>query len=260
MSPPRWRGARSTIAAAAAIVVGIAVIPTPARADQQLLRRAVETFLRSADELRIEAIPDLYEGGYARITVNGRRILLSQGLRVDEAEINLVGVSLDAAALRAGHLRVLEARDSAFQVRVLLRSMEEHFNAGASRVLRDRLGSGSPARDIRFWARDGYLHGSGTVMFGGTQRHLKMKGFFAVDGTTEIYFYIETLHANGLPMPTAVIRDLERKINPVVHQRDWPVTFKIRLVRLDAEGLLIGSRPDSTAPGTTGGPPPTLSP
>ncbi len=236
------------------------IVAAPAAADEALLRRAFEAFLHSADELRIEAIPDLYDGGYARVTVIGRRVMLTQGLRVDEATINLVGVSLDPEALRAGKLRVLDARDSSLQVRVLLRSMEEHFNAGTSKVVRDRLGSNSPAQDIRLRAEDGYLLGSGTVTFRGAVRRMRMKGFFAVDGTTEIYFYIETLHADGLPLPVSVIREVERRINPVVHQRDWPVTFKIRSVRLDAQGLTISSRADAAAPGQTGGPPPTLSP
>ncbi|MGH2376338.1 MAG: LmeA family phospholipid-binding protein [bacterium] len=256
MNRRAWHGLM-TLAAGAIFAVAAAA---PAAADEALLRRAFEAFLHSADELRIEAIPDLYDGGYARVTVIGRRVMLTQGLRVDEATINLVGVSLDPEALRAGKLRVLDARDSSLQVRVLLRSMEEHFNAGTSKVMRDRLGSNSPAQDIRLWAEDGYLLGSGTVTFRGAVRRMRMKGFFAVDGTTEIYFYIETLHADGLPLPVSVIREVERHINPVVHQRDWPVTFKIRSVRLDAQGLTISSRADAAAPGQTGGPPPTLSP
>lgn len=256
MNRNAWHGL-VRLAAAAIVTVAAAA---PAAAHETLLRRAFEAFLHSADELRIEAIPDLYDGGYARVTVIGRRVLLAQGLRVDEAMINLVGVSLDPEALRAGKLRVLDARDSAMQVRVALRSMEEHFNAGTSKIMRDRLGSNSPAQDIRLWTEDGYLLGSGTVTFRGAVRRMRMKGFFAVDGTTEIYFYIETLHADGLPLPVSVIRDVERRINPVVHQRDWPVTFKIRSVRLDAQGLTISSRADAAAPGQGSGPPPTLNP
>ncbi len=256
MSARSWHG---LIRLVVAILLAV-VVATPAAADEAVLRRAFEAFLHSAEELRIEAIPDLYDGGYARVTVIGRRVLLTQGLRVDEAMINLVGVSLDPEALRAGKLRVLDARDSAMQVRVALRSMEEHFNAGTSKVMRDRLGSSSPAQDIRLWAEDGYLLGTGTVTFRGAVRRMRMKGFFAVDGTTEIYFYLETLHADGLPLPVSVIREVERRINPVVHQREWPVTFKIRSVRLDAQGLTISSRADAAAPGQSSGPPPTLNP
>lgn len=229
-------------------LVAVMLAALPAAADEALLRRAFGSFLRSADELRIEAIPDLYEGGYARVSVLGRRVLLNDGLRVDEAMIRLVGVSLDAAALRAGTLRVLDFRDSALQVRVLLRSLQEFFNTG------------SALDDIRVWAEDGYLLGSGTVVFRGVQTRLRMKGFFAVSGTTEIYFYFDSLHANGLPMPTAVIRDLERQINPVLHQRAWPVTFKIRSVKLDAQALTVSSQADAACPGCGGGEQPALAP
>ena len=231
-----------------ALVLAAAVPPATAQSDDVLLRRAFGSFLRSADELRIEAIPDLYDGGYARISVTGRRVLLTEGLRVDEASIRLTGVSLDPDALRAGRLSVRDVRDSAMQVRVLLRSLQDYFNVG------------SPLEDIRLWAEGGYLFGTGTVLFRGQPTRLRMKGFMAVSGTTEIYFYFDTLHANGLPVPTAVIREFERLLNPVLHQRGWPVTFKIRSVRLDGQGLTVGTQHDVTCPACGGGEQPTYAP
>jgi hypothetical protein len=212
-----------------------------ASADEALLRRAFGAFMRSAEDLRIEAIPDLYEGGYARISVIAKRVHLTEGLRVDESTIRLTGVTLDMAALRAGTLRVVDFRDSAMQVRILLRSLQDYFNAG------------NPMGDIQFWAQDGYLLGTGTVLFQNRPTRMRMKGFFAVSGTTEIYFYFETLHANNLPLPVGVIRDLERSINPVLHQRDWPVTFKIRTVKLDAQGLTVSTQADTSCPTCGGG-------
>lgn len=234
------------LALIAGLVVGAA--SQPAAADEALLRRAFGAFMRRADELRIEAIPDLYEGGYARISVAARRVLLTEGLRVDEASIRLVGVTLDPSALRAGTLRVLDFRDSAMQVRVLLASLQDYFNAG------------NPLEDIRLWAEDGYLLGTGTVMFGGRPTRMRMKGFFAASGTTEVYFYFDSLHANGWPLPTAVIRDIERSINPVLHQRQWPVTFKIRSVRLDAQALTAGTQGETTCPSCGGGAAPRYEP
>jgi hypothetical protein len=223
------------------LALTVALVSLPAAADEELLRRAFGAFMRSAEELRIEAIPDLYEGGYARISVTARRVHLTEGLKVDESVIRLVGVTLDMPALRAGRLRVMEFRDSALQVRVLLRSLQDYFNAG------------NPMDDIRFWAQDGYLLGTGTVLFQGKPTRMRMKGFFAVSGTTEIFFYFDSLHANNLPLPTAVIRDLERSINPVLHQRDWPVTFKIRSARLDAQGLTVSTQGDASCPTCGGG-------
>jgi hypothetical protein len=206
-----------------ALVVGLlaGAAVQPAAADEALLRRAFGAFMRRADELRIEAIPDLYEGGYARISVVARRVLLTEGLRVDDASIRLVGVTLDLAALRAGTLRV---------------------------------------EDIRLWAEDGYLLGTGTVVFQGRPTRMRMKGFFAASGTTEVYFYFDSLHANGWPLPTAVIRDIERSINPVLHQRQWPVTFKIRSVRLDAQALTVGTHGETSCPACGGGEAPRYEP
>lgn len=227
--------------AAVLTAMAVALVSLPAIADEALLRRAFGAFMRSAEELQIDAIPDLYEGGYARISVTAKRVHLTEGLKVDESMIRLVGVTLDMRALRAGTLKVVDFRDSALQVRVLLRSLQDYFNAG------------NPLEDIRFWVEGGYLLGTGTVMFQGKPTRMRMKGFFAVSGTTDIYFYFESLHANGLPILSAVIRDLERSVNPVLHQRDWPVTFKIRSVKLDAQGLTVSTQGDVSCPSCGGG-------
>ena len=230
------------------VVLLIALATLPAAADEALLRRAFGAFIRSADDLRIEAIPDLYEGGYARISVVGRRVLLTDGLRVDETMMRLVGVSVDPEALRAGTLKVLEFRDSAMQTRVLLRSLQDLFNAG------------NPLDDIRLWADNGYLLGSGTVLFRGHPTRLRMKGFFASSGSTEVYFYFDSLHANSLPLPTGVIREIERHINPVLHQRSWPITFKIRSLKLDAQGLTVSTQSEGSCQGCGGGEQPFYAP
>ncbi len=218
---------------------------SPAVADEALLRRAFGAFMRSAEELRIEAIPDLYDGGFARILVNARRVQMGDGMRIDEVAIRLVGVSLDLPALQGGTLKVLEVRDSAMQVRTLLRSLQDHFNAG------------NPLDDIRLWSESGYLLGTGTVIYRGVATRMRMKGFFAASGTSDVYFYFDSLHANGLPLPTFLVRELERQINPIVHQRQWPVQFKIRTVLLDAQGLTVSSQAGSGCPtcGSGGGQP-----
>jgi len=234
-----------------AIVAGIALmalVSVPASADEATLRKAFRSFMRSAEDLRVEAIPDLYDGGYARISAWGKRVHLNQGLRVDEASIKLVGVSLDPDALRDGVIKVREMRESSFQARVLLDSVQEYFN------------NANIIENLRLSVEDGYLLGTGKVMFQGTPTKFRMKGFFAVSGTTEVYFYFDTLHANGWPMPTRLIRTIERQINPVVHQRDWPVTFKIRSVRLDAQSLTVSSQGDGTCPTCGGGDQPAISP
>ncbi len=239
---------RRTFPAALTATVGVALATFPAAADDAQLYRAFGAFMRSAEELRIEAIPDLYEGGYARISVYGRRVQVTDGLRVDETMIRLTGVSLDPEALRAGTLKVLDFRDSAMQVRVQLKSLQDLFNAG------------NPSGDIRLWAEDGYLLGTGTVMFNGRPTRMRSKGFFAVSGTTEVYFYFDTLHANGFPLPLVLIRDLERQINPILHQRQWPVTFKIRSVRLDAQGLTVSTQSDGSCAACGGGEQPAYAP
>ena len=70
--------------------------------------------------------------------------------------VRLVGVSLDPLALRAGTLRVLELRDSAFQVTILLQSMQEFFN-DLSRELNKLFSQGIPEANITGQALTAFL-------------------------------------------------------------------------------------------------------
>jgi hypothetical protein len=199
-------------------IVLVAVVALPTSAHEAMLRRAFGSFMRSAEELRIDAIPDLYDGGYARISAWGKRVHFNQGLRVDEASVRLVGVSLDPDALRSGIIKVRDMRESSFQAKVLLQSVQEYFNAS------------NAIEDLRFSADEGYLVGTGKVMFQGKPTRFRMKGFFAVSGTTRGLLLFRhaarTLAAHsGDPRHRAAGQ-------PGVHQRDWPVTFKIGSVRL----------------------------
>lgn len=248
-----------------AVVIVVAVVLTPAWAgrapaagaappdeDEALLRRALATFLRDASALRVEAVPDLYEGGYARISIYARGARLAEGgLRIDEAWVRLVGATLNPRELRAGRFRVESVRDSSLHLRISLRSLEEHFAGG------------NPRSDIRLTAEDGYLVGSGTVPVNGVPTRVRLRGFFAVDGSTEVYFYIETAHVNGLPVPTPLVRRLEQQINPILTQRTWPVTFRLRSLRLGKEDLVLSSQPDGACPacgGVGGGQAPGVNP
>jgi hypothetical protein len=203
--------------------------------DDELLRKALTTFFREPEILRVDAVPDLYEGGYARISVYARRVVVGEwtSLRVDEGWVRLVGVSLSPEALRKGMLKVESVRDSAIHMRISLRNLERYFTGG-------------DLRDVQFWAEEGFLYGSGTVPLKGIPTRVRMKGFFALGGTAEVYFYVENLRMNGLPLPHPLIRHMEKQYNPIVTQRDWPVRFKLRSLRLTKDDLVLSSATDPT--------------
>lgn len=213
--------------AAALVLLGV----LPAHGDDALLRRALSTFFHQAQVLRIDAVPDLYEGGYARVSVYVARATLSGGFRVDEAWVRLVGVSFNPRALRAGEFQVDSVRDTAIHMRVSLQNLERYFTEL------------NPWKDIRIWAQDGFLYARGTVLVGGIPARVELKGVFGVANRPELYFYVERLRVNGLPVPPAVVRELERRYNPLLTQSDWPVRFKLRSVRVTREEVVISSDP-----------------
>jgi hypothetical protein len=221
-------------ALAGALVVAVVLLarPFPSGAgDDPQVRRAVSTFFRHAEVLRLDVVPDLYEGGFARVSVYAANATLAEGgLRVDEAWIRLVGISFNPAALRAGEFRVESVRDTAIHMRVSLENLERHF------IERN------PWKDIRLWTQDGFLYGRGTVPLAGIATRMELRGFFAVGNTPELYFYVDRLRVNGLPVPEALLREMERRYNPLLTQADWPVRFKLRSARLTRTDLIVSSQ------------------
>lgn len=192
------------------------------------LRRAFSRFIASKD-LRFDTVPDLYAGGYARISIYARRATLG-GMVADEVWFRLVGASLDPEALRRGELLLLDVRDSAMHVRASLKNLEEYFH-------RD-----DAIRDIKLWSDGQYLYIRGTVALLGVPTRVYLKGSFELNGTKDVYFRIDDLRVNGLPMLSALIKKWERDINPVFRQTDWPVTFQIRALRMTSEWLILSSQ------------------
>lgn len=208
------------------------VLALPGRGgDDEALRRAIATFFRDAQVLRVDAVPDLYEGGYARVSVYAAGATLTGGFRVDEAWVRLVGASFNPQALRAGQFRLDSVRDTALHMRVSYPNLERYF-----RQL-------NPGQDVRLWSDGGSVYGRGTVPLFGVPTRVELKGFFAVGNTPELYFYVERLRVNGLPVPEAVVRELERRFNPVLTQADWPVRFRLRSVRANRDEVVVTSQP-----------------
>lgn len=216
----------------------ITIAPAAADENDAQLRRALLGFFRGAEALRIDAVPDLYEGGYARISVYAKRARLAEGgLLVDEAWVRLRGATLSVPHFREGIFRVVSVRDAVIYLRVSVHSLEQYFIAG------------NPWDDIRVWSEDGYLFGRGTVPLLGIPTRVEMKGFFAVEGTSELFFYVEHLRANWFVVPAFILRNLEQRYNPVIDQKTWPVRIKLRSIRLSKEELVVTSEPD---PGVCG--------
>lgn len=228
----RRRACRGLFGAAVlAAAVLLAAPPVRAQDDPQLLR-AVAGFFRGAEVLRVDAVPDLYEGGYARISFYARRArVASGGLVIDEAWTRLRGVTLNVAALRQGTFRVESARSTAIYLRVSLRSLEQYFAAHAY-------------EDIRLWSDGAALYGTGTVPLLNRPTRVEMKGALAVEGTKDLYFQVESLRVNGFPVPAALLRLLEKQFNPILTQQDWPVIYTFRSVRLTREEVIVSSEPD----------------
>ena len=188
------------LVASAVLIAAVAAGPPHARGETDaLLTRAVGNVFR-AEVLRIDAVPDLYEGGYARISIYVRRArVASGGPMIDEAWTRLRGVTLNAPDLRRGSFQVESTRSTAIYLRVSLRSLEQYFAA-------------NDYEDIRLWSDGVALYGTGMVPLLSSRRgRVEMKGTFVVEGTKDLFFQVESLRVNGFPVPGALLRWLEKK-------------------------------------------------
>lgn len=210
--------------------------------DDPDLVQAFSRFLKT-EEIHMDTVPDLYEGGYARINLYARDASLG-GLVMDEVWIRLVGITLDVERLRRGRLKILEYRGTAFHARATVQRLQEYFVAG------------NAFKDIRLWSDGKSLYGEGTVVYRGAAIKVWLKGHFSVSGTTEIFFHVENVRINGFPLFAPIIRIMEGQINPIVTQKTWPVTFTIRSLRMTTDGFVLSSQTDALAPcaicGSTG--------
>ncbi len=232
----RVLAAAIVIAAVASAWSGLAPRPAAALpvADTGVLRPVFARLLGHPSVLRIDAVPDLYRGGYARISVYAENASVDR-IRIDQTWIRLTGASLDPSKLRHGALRVLSLRGSAVYTRVSRANVEDYL---------DRLGL---AKHIKVTGAGQSIIVQGTVSRQGVDLPLRLQGVFAVKDTPELFFHIERITVNSMPVPTLQIDQLERRFNPVLDFRKWPVQFPIRVFRATADGFVLSSLTDATS-------------
>lgn len=219
-----------------AVLVTLIVLRPPAALgdDDGDLRRSFTVFLKTADIL-MDNVPDLYPGGYARISLHARNANLG-GMVVDDVWVQLIGVSLEPDQLRQGRLRVLDYRGTAIHGQVGVTRLQSFFTSGGA------------IKDLQLWSDGTSLYGEGSLPYEGATIRVWLKGQFSVDGSKDVRFHIENMRVDGFPLFSPIIRLLEDRINPVISQRDWPVTFRLRSLQMTKDGFVLSTQPDALAP------------
>ncbi len=222
------------LVAAVTLALLLFLIPAATGQDGGDLLRSFVGFLHTQD-IAIDSVPDLYPGGYARISLRARNAKLG-GMLVDDVWVRLVGVSLDPSALQHGQLRVLDYRNTAIHGQVGVRRLQDFFTSGGAFT------------DLRLWADGTSLFGEGVLPYQGASIQVWLQGYFALSGSQDVSFHIVNMRVNGFPLFDPIIRTLESQITPVLTQRDWPVTFAFRSLQMTKEGFVLSSQPDALAP------------
>jgi hypothetical protein len=50
---------------------------------------------------------------------------------------------------------------------------------------------------------------------------------------------VHALRVNGVPLPAPVVEEFERRINPLLDMAQWPVSFRIRSVRITPTHVVL---------------------
>lgn len=227
-----WAWAVAVVCLLAGLAPARAAVPF---ASVEALRPIFTKLLGDPPQMRMDVVPDIYEGGYARVSVYAQQAAVS-GMRIDEMWIRLVGASFDPAEIRAGRLKVLQVRDSGVFGRLNLLNIEAFLRQQGT------------IRDVRLTQDEDAVIASGTLLIDGVPAQVRMKGLFQVYGEPEITFHIQAVAVNGMPLPTFVVDRLERQLNPVVDFRSWPVPFRIRSFRATPGGFVLSSQRDFAQP------------
>jgi len=219
---------------------------TPAGADT--LQPIFGRLLGDPSVIRLSAVPDPQAGDYSRINIYAEHAAI-QGLRIDQLWIRLLDASFDAGQLRQGALKVLNVRDSAVYGRVATASVEDFLNHE------------NTVKDAKLSTDGDTTAVEGTVVYQGLPTHVQMQGVFQVYGQPEIFFHIQTLVVDRIPMPQQLADQFERQINPVVDFRGWPVAFPLRAFHQTGTAFVLSSQADLSQPcDACGGAPVQLKP
>jgi hypothetical protein len=226
--------------------------PQPARgltfADAAVLEPLFRTLLNSPPVFRMDVVPDTYEGGYARVSVYAEHPQI-EGMSIDQLWIRLIGASFDPTALNQGTLKVLGVRDSAIYGKLALASVQDYLNHQGA------------VRQVTLSVAGDTVTARGTVLYNGAATRVRMQGEFQVYGAPEVFFHIQTLSVNSIPVPYALVDRVERQMNPVVDFRTWPVPFPVRSFHQSANTFILSSQADYSQPcEACGGPPLQLKP
>jgi len=197
-------------------------------ADADLLRPVFARLLSDPPVVRFDIVPDLNNGGYARIDVYAEHPVV-QGMRLDQLRIHLAGARLDPAELHQGTLRILSVRDSELYGRFEFASVQEYLNREAA------------VEDVTLTTNGDVVTAAGTVRYNGIPLHVRMQGAFQVNGAPELFFHVQKVSVDAIPVPSVLVAHLERQINPIVDFRTWPVPFPIRAFQQTADGFVLSS-------------------
>jgi len=190
------------------------------------LRGAFADLLGGPPVLRLEAVPDLQEGMYARISLYAQRARIA-GLLVDHLWVRLRGVTLDPEGLMQGRVRVLAQRDAALHALVTLRSLEEF------------LARSPDVEEVHLEYHRGLLAGRGVLRMRGMPVRVGMVVGFEALETPAVFVRVHALRVNGVPLPAPVVEEFERRINPLLDMAQWPVSFRIRSVRITPTHVVL---------------------
>jgi hypothetical protein len=78
--------------------------------------------------------------------------------------------------------------------------------------------------------------------------NLQMRVAFEARNTPEVFIRFREIRVGWLPLPEALRSEVERRVNPLIDIREWPLRFRISAVAVTAAHVVMSSKQDLSQP------------
>jgi len=152
-------------------------------------------------------------------------------LKIDWIRVKLFDVRLNLEALFEHHLvKVVSAQNNMFSARIS-ESAINRFLAKRNKRLK--------IKNLRVDFKGSKVEATGVYNLWGLGNKVKVLGYFQVKSGRLLYFFVEKAWVNGIPLPAGQVRNLMRKMNPVLNLEKVVFQPNLRNVAIEDEQFIL---------------------
>jgi len=152
-------------------------------------------------------------------------------LKIDWIRVKLFDVTLNLEdLLKHRVVRVISAQNNIFSARIS-ESAINRFLAKRNNRLK--------IKNLKVDFKGSKVEATGVYNLWGLGNKVKVLGYFRVKSGRLLYFFVEKAWVNGIPLPAGQVRNLMRKMNPVLNLEKVVFQPNLRNVAIEDEQFIL---------------------